>query len=143
MFFKHQQDRDAQYMAAFISKNPSDRTAFDQHWKRILDDRNVLIKTILYQKQIAGHIAKFVEEERPELTYWIDRKFWNKGVVTKALQQFLEVVRNRPIYARAARDNIASIRVLEKNDFVMLKYEKGFSNARNKVIDEVLFELDH
>src|SRR5262249_44237054 len=76
-----------------------------------------------------------------EVSYWIGRAFWGKGIATKALAALLGSVKTRPLYARAARDNIASIRVLEKCGFMNAGYDRGFANARGEEIDEVVFEL--
>lgn len=142
LFFGHQQDTLAQHMAAFIHKAPSDREAFDNHWNKIMNDPHVKIRTILFDNEVVGHIAKFVMFDEPELTYWIDRNFWGKGIATAGLKEFLSEVTVRPIYARAAKDNVASIKVLENCDFKITGYERGFANARNEEIDEVVMKLE-
>ena len=76
-----------------------------------------------------------------EVTYWIGREFWGKGIATKALAVFLSSVKPRPLYARTAKDNIASLRVLEKCGFTIAGYERGFANARGEEVDEVVLEL--
>lgn len=141
IFFEHQQDPTSQQMAAFIHKDPSDRMAFDAHWDKIMNNKEVIIKTILFNDQVVGHIAKFVMFDEPELTYWIGKGFWGKGIATQGLKLFLGEVNIRPIYARASADNTGSIRVLEKCDFQLKAHEKGFANARGKEIDEVVMEL--
>jgi len=141
IFFGHQQDIDAQQMAAFVHKNPSDRGAFDSHWNRIMGSETVLIKSILNSKKLVGHIAKFESGGNSELTYWIDRAYWGKGVTTKALKLFLEVFQERPVYARAAKDNIGSCKVLEKCGFTVFGYDKYYANARRKEIKEVIMVL--
>jgi RimJ/RimL family protein N-acetyltransferase len=50
-------------------------------------------------------------------------------------------VKPRPLYARAAKDNIASLRVLEKCGFTIAGYERGFANARGEEVEEVVLEL--
>jgi RimJ/RimL family protein N-acetyltransferase len=57
------------------------------------------------------------------------------------LALFLEVVTVRPLTARVAKDNIASIRVLEKNGFEFSEEGKWFSNARGKEIEELVWVL--
>jgi predicted acetyltransferase len=32
-----------------------------------------------------------------EITYWIDRNFWGKGIATTALKHFLTIESTRPI----------------------------------------------
>jgi RimJ/RimL family protein N-acetyltransferase len=44
----------------------------------------------------------------------------------------------RPIYARVARDNFGSRRVLEKCGFKIIGESKGFANARGEEIEELL-----
>ena len=46
------------------------------------------------------------------------------------------------MYGRAARDNVASLRVLEKCGFRVTGYEKGFSNARGVEIEEAYLKLE-
>jgi RimJ/RimL family protein N-acetyltransferase len=47
----------------------------------------------------------------------------------------------RPLVARAAADNVASLRVLEKCGFVRVGADGGFSNARGEDVDEIIFRL--
>ena len=140
-FYEYQLDSEANYMAAFIGRDPTDREAFDKHWTKIRNDKDVMIKTILYDGSIAGSVSKYLREGRPEVTYWIGKPYWGKGIATQALSLFLQELRTRPIYAGAASDNTASIRVLEKNGFRVVGRGKGFANARGTVIEEVLMEL--
>jgi len=143
IFFEHQLDADAIYMAAFTHKDPADRNAFDAHWTRIRTDPRVTIRTILVGGRVVGHVATFVDEEfgKQEVTYWIGKEFWGHGIATKALSRFLTEFTKRPIYGRAARDNIGSIRVMEKCGFRLTDLDKGFANARGKEIEEVILEL--
>ena len=55
---------------------------------------------------------------------------------------FLEFVTVRPLYARAAKDNIGSRRVLEKCGFVICGEDKGFAHARGAEIEEYVLRLD-
>lgn len=143
LFFAHQQDQEAVYMAAFTTKDPTDRAAFDAHWQRIMADENVTNRTILVNGQVAGHVASFVMFGDLEVTYWIDRAYWGKGVATQALTDFLATVeRKRPIFGRAAKDNLGSIRVLEKCGFKHIGEEKGYANARGQEILEVIMKLE-
>ncbi len=141
-FFVHLQDDGAVWMAAFTPPDPSDREAFDAHWRRLLADDTVLARTIEVDGAVAGHIASFDMLGDRELTYWLDRAVWGRGVGTGALKAFLELERTRPLHARAASDNAGSIRLLEKCGFVRVGTERGFATARNEEIDEALLRLD-
>jgi RimJ/RimL family protein N-acetyltransferase len=91
--------------------------------------------------EIAGSISKYVMEEEAEITYWIDRKFWGKGIATAALSAFLHLEQSRPIYGRVAFDNFGSQRVIEKCGFVKIGTDKGFANARQTEIEEYIYKL--
>ena len=130
IFFEQQQDPDANWMAAFTAKDPTDWAAF-------------AAKTILCGGRVAGNVGCFVApwSGQREVTYWIGRDHWGRGVATTALAAFVEGVAERPLYGRAAADNFASIRVLEKCGFVLIGRERGFANARGVEIEEVVLEL--
>ncbi len=142
IFFRHQQDPVATHMAAFTSKDPADREAFDAHWRKILGDDAIVMKTILVDEDVAGHIGSFEREGKPNVTYWIGREYWGKGLATGALTEFLDDLEVRPVYAGAAKDNVASLRVLEKCGFKVAGEEKGFANARGEETEELLLELN-
>lgn len=142
VFFEQQKDPDANYMAAFTAKDPSDRDGYMGYWTKVLDDESITWRTILYGDDIAGSVLRFEQFGKPSVSYWISKEYWGKGVATEALRQFLRLVETRPLYARAAKDNIASIRVLEKCGFVLSGEEKGFANARGEEIAEVVMKLE-
>lgn len=139
-FFVHQLDDEANYMAAFTSKDPSDRDAFTNRWDRILSTESITKKTIVADGRVVGHVLKYVSDDlqQPEITYWIAKSDWGKGYATRAVSQFLELVPDRPIYARAVADNNASIRVLEKCGFEVVGHDKGYANSRGTTVDEVV-----
>lgn len=144
VFFEQHRDPVANYMAAFTSQDPSDRDAFMVHWAKIIGDKTVTVKTVLFDGHVAGSVASWVDKNwlgKPEVTYWIGREYWGRGIATRALSEFLGLVRARPIYARTARDNVASLRVLEKCGFTIFGHSKGFANARGTEIEEATLEL--
>ncbi|MCF7624451.1 MULTISPECIES: GNAT family N-acetyltransferase [Bacillaceae] len=141
ILFEQQLDPDANYMAAFTSKDPSDKAAFLTHWKNILSNRDIQKMTILCNGCVAGSILKFEQFGNPEVSYWIGKQFWGKGIATCALLHFLPKIEVRPVYARAAKDNLASIRVLEKCGFERFDEDKGYSHARGKEVEEFILKL--
>lgn len=140
-FYDHQLDPEANRMAAFTAEDPADIGAFRAKWERIRSDPTTLNKTILYGDEVAGHIASFIRFGEREITYWLGREFWGKGIATQALALFLDHDPTRPIYARAAKDNIASIRVLEKCGFEVIGEDKGYAAARGAETEEFILEL--
>ena len=142
LFFEYQLDHEANYMAAFTAKDPTNREAFMKHWHRILADEINIVQTILFNGQVAGSVSSYEEEGKPEVTYWLGKEYWGKGIATRALKEFLEQKNQiRPIYARVAKDNLGSRRVLEKCGFRIIGESKGFANARGQEIEELLLEL--
>lgn len=142
VFFEHQLDPDVQWMVAFTSKDPADRDAYMAHWAKIMADDSIIKRTIHLEGQVVGHVAKFERHGTPEVTYWIAKEHWGKGICTQALSMLLCEVMDRPLYARIAKDNAGSIRVLEKCGFKWSSEERNFANARGEEIDEVIMKLD-
>ena len=116
-FYTHQADPVANQMAGFPAR---ELDAFMAHWERIRADQSNILRTILYDGQVAGNIVSFMMEGKREAGYWIGREFWGKGIATKALELFLEDVKIRPLYGVALKSNIGSQHVLSKCGFAVL-----------------------
>jgi RimJ/RimL family protein N-acetyltransferase len=143
IFFLQQLDEEANHMAAFTAKDRADRAVFMAHWHKILGIETCIIKTILFNGQVAGSVSSYEEDGKPEVTYWLGREYWRKGIATWALADLLAVHnKKRPIYARASKDNLGSRRVLEKCGFRIIGEDKGFANARGQEIEEIILELE-
>ena len=144
ILFEHQLDPDANYMAAFTARDPMDRNAFMAHWAKILNDETITIQTILFNGQVAGSVACYKDEEfgEMEITYWIGKEYWGEGIATRALSIFLDLVSVRPLYGRAAKDNVASLRVMQKCGFILCGEGKGFAYARGKEVEEYILKLE-
>lgn len=141
-FFTFQLDDEANYLAAFTSKDPNDRQAYLEKYTKLLNEPTVNQQTILVGEDIAGSIAKFEIEGKAEITYWIDKKFWGKGIATAALKEFLLTEPARPVLGRVAFDNYGSQKVLEKCGFIKIGTDKGFANARQAEIEECIYKLE-
>ena len=140
--FEHSQDRDAIRMAAFTSPEADDRTRFEQRWARLRSDDSTTNRIVEVDGRVVGHVASFDLEGQREITYWIGREDWGRGIATGALRAFLQLEATRPLYARAASDNAASIRVLTKCGFRVVGEGRGFAQGRNEETDEVVLRLD-
>ena len=126
---------------AGASRDNSDRAVVEAHWERIIDDPALTLRAITRQDGLVGHVARFERDGLPEVCYWISRAHWGRGFASEGLRLFLTEVTQRPLHARAVKDNAASIRVLERSGFV--KYDEGtyFSRARNAEVEEFLFRI--
>ncbi|MQY33353.1 hypothetical protein SRB17_13140 [Streptomyces sp. RB17] len=140
VFYRQMTDQEALRMAAFGPADPADREAFDARWKRIRASSDVP-RTVLADGQVVGSAAVYGEPGEREVTYWIDRAHWGRGVATAALRALLAEVPERPLYARAAADNTASLRVLHKCGFRETARARGYANGRGREIEEVVLVL--
>ncbi len=139
--FQFQLDEKANYLAAFTSKDPTDKAAYLEKFKKHLNDPTINMQTILVDETIAGSIAKFEMEGDAEITYWIDTRYWGNGIATTSLKNFLTKEHMRPVFGRVAFDNVASQKVLERCGFVKIGTDKGFANARQAEIEEFIYKL--
>ncbi|MGB2572571.1 GNAT family N-acetyltransferase [Micromonospora citrea] len=140
-FFAHEQDPQAAWMAAFGPADPTDRAVFDAHWARIRADPRVVNRTIVVGEDVVGHVAAFPVDERTEVSYWIDPRRWGRGYATAALAALLRELPQRPVRARAAKDNRASLAVLRKCGFVVVGEDAGFAPGRGVEVEEWVLEL--
>ena len=142
MLFEHWTDPDAIRMAAFTRPDQNDRTAFEERWARLRNDVSKTNRVVEVDGRVVGHIASFDLDERREITYWLGSEDWGRGIATRALQAFLELEPTRPLYAGAASDNAASIRVLTKCGFRIVGEGREFAHGRNEETDAVVLRLD-
>ena len=141
-FFAHQLDPVAIRMAGFVAPDRTDRAAFHAHWARIQRSALNINRTIIVDGQVAGSIACFPQGEDREVTYWLGREYWRRGIATRALELLLTLVPTRPLVARVATDNVGSIRVLQKCGFTVVGQDRGFAHGRGQETDEYLLRLD-
>jgi RimJ/RimL family protein N-acetyltransferase len=141
IFFGQQLDPDADPVAAFTAKEPANPVPFAGHWNTILADATV-IKTIVLDGQVVGSILSYEECGKPEVSIWIGEAYWGKGIATQALRAFLaQADPARPMYARVAKDNTGSLRVLEKCGFIIVGQVQEFTDALDDDTEEWILEL--
>ena len=106
--------------------------------------KRALYKPSFFEGHVVGHVFSYRDDEfgQTEVSYWIGKSYWGTGIATKALSLFLRRVTERPLYARAVKDNVASLRVLEKCGFAIVDEGRGFANARNAEVEEFVLKLD-
>lgn len=139
--FEMMRDPDAVAQAAFTADDPSDREAFDAWLERHRTDDRVTMLVVTEDGGFAGTAAAFTVDGDREVTYWIARHAQGRGVASAALRMLVMREAERPLYARVAADNAASIAVLRGNGFSEIRRERSFAPARGAAIDEVVFAL--
>lgn len=137
IFYEQQLVPEATQMAAFPSRT---REAFMAHWAKILVNENSIIKTILFDGHVAGNILSWEQSDKWEIGYWLGKEFWGKGIATKALAEFLDIVKIRPLFAHVVKHNIGSQRVLQKCGFVIAGEDK-FAEENGMKIEELILKL--
>jgi RimJ/RimL family protein N-acetyltransferase len=130
-------------MAAFTRPDPDDRAAFDEHMARVRASPQNRTRAVTVGGDLVGSIASFVMDGETEITYWIDRAWWGRGVAGQALAEFLrKVAVERPLFARAASDNAGSLAVLRRAGFREIGREVSFAGGRNERIEETVMRLE-
>ena len=76
-------------MAAFTAEDQTDRRAFLNRMSRLRADPSVWYRVIDVDEAIAGPIGSFRIDNQLEVTYWVDRTQWGKGIASAALQILL------------------------------------------------------
>lgn len=141
VFMTWQQDPVAAHMAAFTAADPHDSEAAHAHWGKILANPATFNQTIVVDDRAIGNVLSFEQNGITEVSYWVERDYWGRGIATAALRGMLQRVSTRPLFARAVTDNLGSIRVLEKCGFEQVGTDSGFANARQTTVDEYIFKL--
>ena len=142
VLFDQMRDPEAVRMAAFTAEDPDDRPAFDTHMARVRSSPGVTLRAITRDGQLVGSIASFVSGDQTEVTYWIGRPAWGRGIASQALELLLKLVPARPLHARAASDNIASLKVLQKAGFNIIGTENSYAPGRNRDVEETILRLE-
>jgi ribosomal-protein-alanine N-acetyltransferase len=94
---------------------------------------------------IGIHPQDDIHRKNAELGYWLAEPFWGQGIVSEAVKQviyyaFTTFEINR-IFARPFGANIASQRVLEKNNFVLeARFEKVLIK-NGEYLDELIYAI--
>ena len=142
VLFEQWADPVAAHMAAFTAPDQLDRDVFERRSSRLRADETVITRLIVVDDEVAGTIGSWGAPDEREITYWIGRSYWGKGIATAALNAFLTVDPSRPLHARVAYDNVASHRVLETCGFRVVATERSFAQARSGEIEEFVLRLE-
>ncbi|MBH5338712.1 GNAT family N-acetyltransferase [Streptomyces pactum] len=114
-FFEQEHDPEAVRRSHFP---PRDRETFMTHWAtKVLGDPGVLVRAVSVDGETAGNVVSWWMGDRRFIGYWLGRRYWGRGVGTRALALFLELERVRPLHADPHAANTGSVRLLERAGF--------------------------
>jgi RimJ/RimL family protein N-acetyltransferase len=142
VLFDIQDDEVAHHQAAFTTPDGGSRDHYLEKWRKILADDEVTTKVVLLDGEVVGSAGAYALDGDMEITYWIRRDLWGRGLATAALAELVRLVTVRPLWARAAADNVGSAQVLLRNGFGQVGEDTGFAEARGVEIRELIFRLD-
>ncbi len=112
-------------------------------------DENSLYFAIDVKEQAVGGIGislkTDIKRKNAELGYWLGEPYWGHGIITRAIDEIVEIAFNTyditRIYATPFGTNFASHRVLEKSGFRLeARFEKSiFKNG--EFLDELIYAI--
>ncbi len=137
-----QLDPDGQHQAAFTSAADQDLDHYVAKHTRLLADETVTQLVVELDDEVVGSAASFVMEGDLEVTYWIRRDCWGRGLAGAALATLLEQVTTRPVHGRTVDDNTGSGRVLQRAGFVQVGEEHSWAEGRGAAVRELIWRLD-
>jgi len=137
--YQIQLDPEANALAAVI---PRSREPFMEIWSQILSDPNTLPLAIIYNDALVGSITRFGRDGHHYIGYWIDRPYWGRGIASRAVSLFLPLVPERPLHARVASHNTASLRILQKHNFKITGRQSSPATDRFLACEECLLILE-
>ena len=139
--FEMMRDPAAVEMAAFTAADPNDRAAFDEWMARHRAAPDVTMYVVTESGGFAGTAALFSVDGDREVTYWIARHAWGRGVATAALRLLISREAERPLFARVAADNAASLAVLAKLGFTEVSRGMEFAPGVGRDVEEIVLVL--
>src|SRR3954453_17578157 len=87
--FEQWADPVAMQMAAFTVPDHTSRDAFERRMRRLRADEAVLNRVVVVDHEVAGTIGSWGDFGEREVTYWIGRSYWGRGIATAALGALL------------------------------------------------------
>lgn len=139
--FEMMRDPEGIAMAAFTAEDPDDRDAFDEWMSRQRGDADVLYQVVTENGGFAGTAAVFTVDGDREVSFWIARHAWNRGVATAALRLLVSREPVRPLFARAAAHNVASIAVFRHAGFTEVSRNVAYAPGLGREVEEIVFAL--
>jgi RimJ/RimL family protein N-acetyltransferase len=136
--YEFQADPESARMAVV---NPRSRAEFDTHWRGVLQNPSIIARAITLDDALVGSISRFPRDGLDYVGYWIARSHWGQGIASQALKLLLREVTTRPLHARAASSNLASIRVLQRRGFVITGRQFAPATDRFPACEETVFVL--
>lgn len=130
-------------MVTFDGRPPATLDEYVAKWRANLANPAIVARTIVDAStaEIAGYVSIFPRGADREIGYWLGRSLWGRGLATAAVREMLRLVADRPLIARVAKHNTASLRVVEKNGFVIQRSDRYQPVPDGPFVDEWVLQL--
>jgi len=119
---------------------------FKENMKALIGkgEEAAFIFAIMAAGEMAGYIVCLQGPSgKWQVSYWLDQRFWGRGIATAAFRQLLERlpanILNQHLYAAVIDSNAASVRLLEKFGFTAFKQRDFLSAAHGEMKRQTLF----
>ncbi len=139
--FEMMRDPEAIALAALTTDEPDDRAAFDAWIARERADDRVSLLVVTESSGFAGTIAAFTVDGDREVSFWLARHAWGRGIATQALRLLVSHEAERPLFARCPAHNAPAIAVFEKNGFAELSRTPAFAPGLGRDVEVILYAL--
>lgn len=124
LLFAFEQERAGNEMSG---GKPREWGVFEARWAEILADadgagvtpRVIVASGVGGGSVVVGSVNIVRQDGRDCIGYRIGQRYWGRGIATRTVGLLLGEYVKRPVYATAWAGNVASVRVLEKNGFVV------------------------
>jgi RimJ/RimL family protein N-acetyltransferase len=154
---RHFKDSDTDLLISYLNNNAVTQyitsaiakpyTLVDALWWIDAGSKTQYIKAIEHNGSLVGCISAtighFEYNLSAELGYWIGQEHWGQGIATAAVNEFCHFLFNETelvrLFVSVVKENKASIRVLENNDFVHEGLLKNASYKNGRFFDEYIF----
>ncbi len=139
-----------------VAKNMTDKFPYpysDSNGKAFIEfatkDDPIHIFAIDIDGQAVGgigiHPQDDIHRRNAELGYWLAEPYWGRGIISRAIIQAVDFAFATydidRVFARPFGSNLASQRVLEKNNFVLEgRFEKTLIKE-NELLDELIYAI--
>jgi len=131
VFFEHQCDAEAADMAGYVPRAQPD---FDEHWRKIITGPMFIVRTIEADGKAAGYVSAFPRDDRSEIAYWLGRDYWGKGIGKAAVEAFLKLHLERPLFGTVITKNLGSLAILRRCGFEFYGEETGPDGLREHIL---------
>jgi len=116
-------------------------------WVEVGSKEGAFVRAITFDGAFCGVIGAYTKEAEyahaAELGYWVAQEYWNKGIASKAVTEFTELVFTtteiQRLYAVVSAPNLASIQVMNKAGYSLEGILRKSVQRHGQFYDEHLF----